>query len=43
MMAGNYDYFCVLHPWMDGVIVVGEKQYFPSDEPTHTSEPEHLE
>jgi len=39
---GNYDYFCVFHPWMEGVIVVGEKQYSPSDEPAHTSEPEPL-
>ncbi|MBC8503027.1 MAG: hypothetical protein H8D35_07910, partial [Nitrosopumilus sp.] len=24
--AGSYDYFCMVHPWMEGIVVVQEKQ-----------------
>ena len=30
--AGNYDYFCMVHPWMVGLILVGEGTYIPPTE-----------
>jgi len=26
---GQYDYFCLIHPWMVGIILVGEVTYIP--------------
>jgi hypothetical protein len=28
---GQYEYFCTIHPWMDGYIIVNEKQPDPTD------------
>jgi len=28
---GQYEYFCTIHPWMDGYVVVNEKQPDPAD------------
>ncbi|SHO45220.1 putative Copper binding protein, plastocyanin/azurin family [Nitrosotalea sinensis] len=28
---GQYEYFCTIHPWMDGYIVVNEKEPDPTD------------
>jgi len=29
--AGQYEYFCTIHPWMDGYVIVNEKQPDPTD------------
>lgn len=39
--AGSYDYFCMVHPWMVGVIVVNEVQEMVVSEPE--PEPEVME
>ena len=32
--AGTYDYFCTVHPWMVGQVVVGEAATTPTPAPT---------
>jgi plastocyanin len=37
--AGEYPYFCMVHPWMEGLVIVGESESVQS-EPESESEPE---
>ena len=33
---GIYAYFCMIHPWMDGQITVGDVEYYPDTLPSST-------